>query len=90
MGKQISKNIPRILTLFIVAILISSVVAAFDDRDSSEDSHDSPMASMNFDHDLGKLGNGEWFKFLDQFHPENMTKENKTSDRDAVVHAQRR
>lgn len=82
MGKQISKNIPRILTLFIVAILISSVVAAFDDRDSSEDSHDSPMASMNFDHDLGKLGNGEWFKFLDQFHPENMTKENKTSDRD--------
>ena len=82
MGKQISKNIPRILTLFIVATLISSVVAAFEDRDGSDDSHDSPMASMNFDHDLGKLGNGEWFKFLDQFHPENITKENKTSDRD--------
>jgi hypothetical protein len=37
---------------------------------------------MNFDHDLGRLGNGEWFKFLEQFHPENMTKENKTCDRD--------
>jgi len=82
MGKQISKNILRILTLFIVATLISSVVAAVDNSDECDDSHDSPMASMNFDHDLGKLGNGEWFKFLDQFHPENMTKENKTSDRD--------
>ena len=82
MGKQISKNIPRILTLFIVATLISSVVAAVDNSDECDDSHDSPMASMNFDHDLGRLGNGEWFKFLEQFHPENMTKENKTCDRD--------
>ena len=43
MGKQISKNIPRILTLFVVAILISSLgVASRSDWNSDDSQSDNP------------------------------------------------
>ena len=86
MGKQISKNIPRILALFVVAILISSLGVASKSSDdwNSGDSHsNNPQVDMRMDSDGPEsLGDGDWMGFLKDFHPENVTHENKTSDRD--------
>lgn len=89
MGKQISKNIPRILlTLFTVAILISNVGAASAFRndfasDSDKEKDGSQPIDFNYEDSLKDLSDGSFFSDLvKKIKPENNTEENKTREKD--------
>jgi hypothetical protein len=80
MGKQISKNLLRILTVFIVATLIVSVGAAFEEQQAPDPGSNDGIVKVDND-----IGNQDWWHILEKIHPMeigNISAENKTHDRD--------
>lgn len=81
MGKQISKNLRRILTLLIVATLIASIGVAFGKQltgDPEENDQNDPVVTTQYD-----IGDQSWSHILDQIPKMGkISEENKTHDRD--------
>ena len=80
MGKQISKNLRRILTLLIVATLIASVGTAFGKNltdDNEEHDQNEPIVSSTFEG-----ADHSWQDMLEPFLKGKISEENKTHDRD--------